>query len=80
MPEDLSRDIGRTVEAMLRREKYEDFGSIEGDLRSMTKGNRFECEIHDEQRDLKCPLPLLALHATSGESGRNYSSWSKSPS
>lgn len=48
-PEELSREIGRTVEAMLRREKYEDFGSIEGCIRSMTKGNRFECEIHDDQ-------------------------------
>jgi hypothetical protein len=48
-PEELSRDIYRTVDAMLRRDKYEDFGSIEGYLRSMTKGNRFECEIYDEQ-------------------------------
>jgi hypothetical protein len=48
-PEQVSRDIWRTVDAMLRRDKYEDFGSIEGSLRSMTKGNRFECEIHDNQ-------------------------------
>jgi hypothetical protein len=48
-PEEISRDIWRTVDAMLRRDKYEDFGSIEGSLRSMTKGNRFECEIHDSQ-------------------------------
>jgi len=48
-PEELSRDIWRTVDAMLRRDKYEDFGSIEGNLRSITKGNRFECEIHDDQ-------------------------------
>lgn len=47
--EELSRDIGRTVESMLRREKYQDFGSIEGIMCSMAKGTRFECEIKDQQ-------------------------------
>jgi hypothetical protein len=51
-PEEMSRDIGRTIQSMLRREKYEDFGTIEGYFRSMTKGNRFECEIHDDQSGL----------------------------
>jgi hypothetical protein len=64
-PEELSRDIWRTVDAMLRRDKYEDFGSIEGSLRSMTKGNRFECEIHDNQsgRTVHCYFTTDAVAA-----------------
>lgn len=62
-PEELSRDIWRTVDAMLRRDKYEDFGSIEGYLRSLTKGNRFECEIHDDQsgRTVHCYFTTDAI-------------------
>src|ERR1051326_8160397 len=48
-PEELTRDIVKTVDALLRRDKYEDFGSIEGVLCSMARGNRFECEIKDQQ-------------------------------
>jgi hypothetical protein len=48
-PEELSRDIVQTVDSILRRDKYEDFGSIEGVLCSMARGNRFECEIRDQQ-------------------------------
>jgi len=48
-PEELSRDIVKTVDAMLRKDKYEDFGSIEGVLCSMARGSRFECEIRDQQ-------------------------------
>jgi hypothetical protein len=48
-PVELSREIVHVVDTMLLREKFAAFGSIEGVLHSMTRGNRFECEIKDQQ-------------------------------
>ena len=51
-PEELTAEIGRTADSILRGERYEAFGSIEGAVSSMARSNqfnKFECEIRDQQ-------------------------------